>query len=200
MAATVQSPPIVYERKRFTVEEYHRLGEVGVLHEDDRIELIDGELVEMAAIGIPHADAVATLTDVAAMLVSREARISVQNPIRLGPHSEPQPDFALVRRRRYSTSHPTPAETFLVIEVADSSLAYDRTVKLPLYAAAGIPEAWIVDLNGLAIERHSSPRDGRYTQILIAVPGDMLASLTLPAFVVAVSEVLNLEGATDRED
>ncbi len=142
MAATVQSPPIVYERKRFTVEEYHRLGEVGVLREDERIELIDGELIEMAAIGISHAHAVTTLTDAAAMLVSREARISVQNPIHLGPRSEPQPDLALIRRRLYSASHPTPADIFLVIEASDSSLGYDRAVKLPLYAAAGISETW----------------------------------------------------------
>ena len=114
--------------------------------------------------------------------------------------SEPQPDFALIRKQRYSASHPTPADIFLVVEVSGSSLAYDQNVKLPIYAAAGIPEVWIVDLNGLAIERHSAPRDGRYTQILIAAPGDTLASLILPAFVVAVSDVLNLEGATDRED
>jgi Uma2 family endonuclease len=189
MAVTVQAPRTTPSRKRFTVEEYHRLAEVGVLHEDDRIELIDGELIEMAAIGIAHADTLATLTDFAAMLVSRAARISVQNPITIGQRSEPQPDLALIRRRRYNTSHPTPADIFLVIEVADSSLAYDRLVKLPLYAAAGIPEVWIVDLQGMVIERHSAPRDGRYTQIVIAAPGEMLASLTLPAFNVAVADI-----------
>jgi Uma2 family endonuclease len=189
MAVTVQASQTTPSRKRFTVEEYHRLAEVGVLHEDDRIELIDGELIEMAAIGIAHADTLATLTDLAAMLVSRMARISVQNPITLGQRSEPQPDLALVRRRRYSTSHPTPADIFLLIEVADSSLAYDRPVKLPLYAAAGIPEVWIVDLQGMVIERHSTPRDGWYTQIVIAAPGDRLESLALSAFNVSVAEV-----------
>jgi Uma2 family endonuclease len=125
IAATGQSSPVVYERKRFTVEEYHRLGELGVLHEDDRIELIDGELVEMAAIGSPHADSLTALTDTAALLVSGEARISVQNPIFLGLHTEPQSDLALLRKRRTRVSHPTPDDIFLIIEVADSSLAYD---------------------------------------------------------------------------
>ena len=200
MAATIQSPPTVYERKRFTVEEYHRLGEVGLLHEDDRIELIDGELVEMAAIGIAHANAIVELDELANRTVRHVARISAQNPIHLGPRSEPQPDLALIRRRRYSVTHPTPEDIFLVIEVSDSSLAYDRAIKLPLYAAAGIPETWIVDLNGLVIERHSGPREGRYTQIVIAAPGDTLASLILPAFIVSVAEILTPESAAGQQD
>jgi Uma2 family endonuclease len=102
MAVTVQATQTTPWRKRFTVEEYHRLAEAGVLHEDERIELIDGELIELAAIGIAHADTLATLTDLAAILVSCAARISVQNPITLGQRSEPQPDLALIRRRRYS--------------------------------------------------------------------------------------------------
>ena len=195
MAATVQPPQLALTRRRFTVEEFYRLAEVGVLQEDDRIELIDGELIEMAAIGVPHADTVATLTDLAAGLVGTEARISVQNPVHLGPRTEPQPDLALLRRRRYRVTHPTPADIFLLIEVADSSLSYDHDVKLPLYAEAGIPEVWIINLNGQTIERYSSPRDGRYTQIAIAVPGDMLASLNLPAFIVPVAQVF----ATDDE-
>lgn len=198
MAATVQAPQSAPSRKRFTVEEYHRLAEVGVLHEGDRIELIDGELIEMAAIGIAHANAIVELDQHANRTVQHLARISAQNPIQLGPRSEPQPDLALVRHRRYD-SHPTPADIFLVIEVSDSSFAYDRTVKLPLYAAAGIPEAWIVDLNGRTIERHSAPRDGRYTQITIAAIGDAIASLTLPAFVVSVAQVFSPDAEAGGE-
>jgi Uma2 family endonuclease len=196
MAATAQQPQLALTRRRFTVEEFYRLAEVGVLHEDDRIELIDGELIEMAAIGVPHADTVATLTDLAADLIGTGARISVQNPIHLGPRTEPQPDLALIRRRRYSVTHPTPVDIFLVIEVADSSLNYDRDVKVPLYAEAGIAEVWIVNLNGRTIERYSSPRDGRYTQIAIAAPGDTLTSLSLPAFIVPVAQVFFAEDAS----
>lgn len=190
MAATAQQPQLTLSRRRFTVEEYYRLAEVGVLHEDDRNGLIDGEIIELEAISARHADSVMALTEIAAVCVCQEARISVQNPIHLGPRTEPQPDIALVRRRRYRATHPTPADIFLVIEVADSSLSDDRDVKLPLYAAAGVPEAWIVNLNGLTIERHSAPRRGRYTQIAIAAPGDTLASLTLPAFIVPVAQIL----------
>jgi Uma2 family endonuclease len=189
----VQPPQLALVRRRFTVEEFYRLVEVGVLHEGDRIELIDGELIEMAAIGIRHADTVAALTDLAAVLVGGHVRINVQNPIHLGPRSQPQPDLSLVRLRRYSVTQPTPDDIFLVIEVADSSLSYDRDVKLPLYAEAGIPEVWIINLNGRIIERYSAPRNGRYTQIAIAAPGDMLASLSLPAFVVPVAQVFAAE-------
>jgi Uma2 family endonuclease len=153
------------------------------------VELIDGEIIEMAAIGIPHADAVATLTDLAAELVGRDVRISVQNPVHLGPRTEPQPDIALVRRRRYRASHPTLADIFLLVEVADSTLAYDRNIKLPMYAAAGIAETWLVDLNHGTIERHTEPRDGRYSRIAIAGRGEVLASTILPAFVVLVDAI-----------
>lgn len=199
MAATAQAPQTIPSRKRFTVEEYHRLAEVGVLQEDDRIELIDGELIEMAAIGIAHANAIVELDQLANRTVQHLARISAQNPIHLGPRSEPQPDLAIVRRRRYD-SHPRPDDIFLVIEVSDSSFAYDREMKLPLYAAAGIPEAWIVDLNGRTIERHSAPRDGRYTQITIAAVGDTIASLSLPAFVVSVADILASTDETGLQD
>lgn len=193
MAASAQKPQLALTRRRFTVAEYYRLAEVGVLHEDDRIELIDGELIEMAAIGLAHAQAIVTLDELANSMVVKSARVSVQNPIHLGPRTEPQPDLALIRRRLYTVTHPTPADIFLVIEVADSSLSYDRDVKLPLYAEAGIAEVWIVNLNGRTIERYSSLRDGRYTQITIAVPGDTLASLSLPALIVPVAQVFAVD-------
>ncbi len=196
MAATAQQPQLALTRRRFTVEEFYRLAEVGVLHEDDRIELIDGELIEMAAIGLAHAHAIVALDELANSMVVESARVSVQNPIHLGPRTQPQPDLALIHRRLYAVTHPTPKDIFLVIEVADSSLNYDREVKVPLYAEAGISEMWIVNLNGRTIERYNSPRDGRYTQIAIAAPGDTLTSLSLPAFIVPVAQVFFAEDAS----
>ena len=193
MATTVQTPQLALVRHRFTVEEFYRLAEVGVLHEDDRIELIDGELIEMAAIGLAHARAIVVLDELAHSMVVRSAQVSVLNPIHLGPRTQPQPDLALNRRRIYTTTHPTPSDIFLVIEVSDSSLNYDRDIKVPLYAQAGVAEVWIVNLSGRTIERYSAPRDGRYTQIAIAAPGDTLASLSLPAFVVPVAQVFITE-------
>ncbi len=114
----------------------------------------------------------------------------MQNPIRLAGGSEPQPDLALVKRRRYRQTHPTAADVLLVIEVADTSLAYDRTVKLPLYAEAGVAEAWLIDLVNDTIERHTDPRGGRYRQVAIAGRGESLASTVLPAVAIAVDAVL----------
>lgn len=198
MATTLAPSPVAvtFQRRRFTVEEFLRLAEVGILHEDDRVELIDGEIFEMAAIGIPHANAVADLSNLAVKLVGDVAELWAQNPILLGVRSEPQPDVALVRPQRPRNSHPAPADIFLVIEVADSSLDYDRTLKLPLYAAAGIAEAWLVDLRGRVVERHGEPRDGRYTAIQIAGRGETLASRTLPGFVLPVAAIFGAETET----
>ena len=128
-------------RRLLTIEEYDRMGELGILHEDDRIELIDGELVQMTAIGGTHAASVTRLDGwFNARLVGR-ATVRVQNPIRLPPRTEPEPDIAIVRFRLdfYATKHPEPEDVLLPIEVSDTTLGYDRGVKLPLYAAAGIP-------------------------------------------------------------
>ncbi len=177
-------------RRRFTADEYHRMAEAGILTEDDRVELIAGEIVEMAAIGVRHADCLTALTDLLRELLGQEVSLRVQNPIHLAEGSEPQPDLALVKRRRYRQTHPTAADVLLVIEVADTSLAYDRTVKLPLYAEAGIAEAWLIDLVNDTIERHTDPRGGRYRQVAIAGRGESLASTVLPAVAIAVDAVL----------
>ena len=133
-------------RWRFTVHDYHRMGEAGILHEDDRVELIEGELVEMAAIGTRHFSCVNGLTRMLVRGVGDEAIVSVQNPVRLDEHSEPQPDLTVLRMRDYRESLPVPEDVLLLIEVSDPTLAYDRGVKLPLYARSGIREVWIVDL------------------------------------------------------
>ncbi len=154
-------------KRRFTVDEYHRMAEAGILSEDDRVELIDGEIVEMVPIGSRHAACVDRLNRIFSELLERRAIVRVQNPIRLGRHSEPQPDIALLRPRAdfYASAHPGPADVLLVVEVADTSSDIDREVKLSLYARAGVLEAWLVDLSKEIIEVHRNPSPDKYGSI-----------------------------------
>src|ERR671938_544657 len=135
-------------KRCFSVDEYYRMGEAGILTEDDRVELIEGEIIEMSPIGSRHAACVNRLNTLLGRHLRQTAIVSVQNPIRLDAYSEPEPDVALLRPRAdyYESGHPTPADALLIVEVADTSADYDRIIKLPLYAKAGIPEAWLVDL------------------------------------------------------
>lgn len=157
-------------RHRFTVADYQRLGEVGILTEDDRVELIAGEIIAMTPIGPKHLRCINRLTHAAVQAVGDRASVSVQNPIRLANDSEPQPDLTVLRGRGEENTMPTAADVLLAIEVADTSLAYDRGVKLPLYAAAGIPESWLIDVAGEKIERHSEPGPAGYRSIAVASP------------------------------
>jgi Uma2 family endonuclease len=176
-------------RFRFAPDEYQRLGEAGILTEDDRVELIDGEIVEMSPIGGPHLTALQDLTHLLVPLVRPDVRVSAQNPIRLPGDSEPQPDISLVRRARYLVPARV-ADVFLVIEVADSLLSNDHTIKLPLYAAAGIPEAWIFDLHGQEIERHTEPSPDGYGMVVRAGRGERLTSTVLPTVTLSIDDVL----------
>ena len=181
-------------RYRFTVAEYERMGEAGILGEDDRVELLAGEIIEMSPTGPVHAYSLALLTNHVAGRVGETALLSVQSPIRLDDASEPQPDLAVLRQRNYRAALPGPADVLLVIEVADSSRDYGRASKLPRYAAAGIPESWLADLVAGVLERHGEPRDGLYRQIAIGRPGDTLASTVLPALAISVSAALGQPG------
>jgi Uma2 family endonuclease len=151
-------------RRRFTLDEYHRMGEVGILHEDDRVELIQGDIVQMTPIGSNHAAWVAALVQRFARHLGDRAIVWPQNPVVIVPDSEPQPDVVLLRPRPdfYRHRHPRPEDVLLLVEVADASLRYDRTVKLPLYAVAAIPEVWIVDVAGGAVEIYRDPTPGGY--------------------------------------
>jgi Uma2 family endonuclease len=181
-------------RHRFTVGEYRKMGEAGIFSEDDRVELIDGEVVEMAPIGWRHAFSVTRLTTLLSRfageqtMLGRRCEVSVQNPIALRRHEEPQPDLALVEGPPLGRL-PGPAEIALVVEVAESSLAYDRETKLPLYAEAGIPEVWLVDLTTDAIEAYSEPGSGGYQKLVRFARGEQVVSVTLPnlAFDAAVA-------------
>ena len=179
-------------RRRFTVDEYHGMARAGILGEDDRVELIDGEIVEMAPIGSEHAGSVNQLTLLLVRRFSRRAVITVQNPIRLDPHNEPQPDLALLRPRPdfYRSALPTPADVLLVIEVADTTLAADRDVKMPLYAHAGIPESWLVDLQHAVVLVHREPTANGYRVVTTARPGERLTPLAFPDRDLAVSDLL----------
>jgi Uma2 family endonuclease len=177
-------------RWRFTVHDYHRMGEAGILHEDDRVELIEGELVEMTAIGTRHFSCVNRLTRMLVMNVGDEAIVSVQNPVRLNEYNEPQPDLTVIRSRDYRESLPMPEDVLLLIEVSDTTLAYDRGVKLPLYAQAGIREVWIVDLVGETIERYTDPSEEGYRLADQIRRGQTLESDALPGLTPSVDEVL----------
>ena len=164
--------------------------EAGILHEDDRVELIEGEIVEMAAIGTRHFSCVNGLNRLLVRGVGDEAIVSVQNPVRLDEHNEPQPDLAVLRVRDYRESLPTPEDVLLLMEVSDTTLRYDREVKLPLYARAGIREVWILDLPGKVIERHTGPSGSSYRNTERVRSGQALAPLTLPELTLRVDELL----------
>jgi len=186
------------ERYQFTVADYERMAAIGILSEDDRVELIAGEIVRMSPIGNRHVGCVNYLTDLLTEVVRQEAVVSVRNPIRLSDNSQPLPDIALVRRQTFARTIPTASEALLVIEVADSSREYDRKTKLPRYATAGILEAWLVDLDADTIERYTEPREGRYRVAVFAMRGDSLTATVLPALTVAVDAVLGPD-ETDAE-
>jgi Uma2 family endonuclease len=151
-------------RYHFTVSDYARMRETGILAEDDRVELIDGEVRVMSPIGPLHAAIVKRLNILLMKCAPSNVIISVQDPIQLNDNSEPQPDLAIVVYRSdfYADAHPAAKDVLMVIEVSDSTLDYDRDEKVPRYAAALIAEAWIVDLQHQTIERYTQPRHGKY--------------------------------------
>jgi Uma2 family endonuclease len=153
-------------RHRWTVAEYHRMAEVGLLHEDSRVELIDGEIIEMAPIGSSHGGNVNRFIRLFSKVVGDKAIIAAQNPVVLSGYAEPQPDLAILRWREddYEQSNPHPEDVLLLIEVSDSTLKYDRDVKVPLYANHGIPEVWLLDLQRKQLEIYRDPAHGQYRQ------------------------------------
>jgi Uma2 family endonuclease len=180
-------------RRLFTVDDYYRMAEAGILHEDDRVELINGEIVEMVPIGSHHASVVMRLNYHLSRLVPGEqAMLSVQGPVRLNKVSEPQPDIVLLRPRAdfYGEGHPTASDILLLIEVADSSLDADREVKLPLYAEVGVVECWIVDLKAQRVEVYRSPSERSYQVQMSFAHGDGVAPEVLPDVKLRVSEIL----------
>jgi hypothetical protein len=179
-------------QRPFTVDEYHRMAEVGILSPEDRVELVLGKIMMMSPIGSRHAACIRRLTTMLSTHTGNRAIVSVQNPLRLDNVSEPQPDIALLRPRAdfYASGHPTPADTLLIIEVADTSLEYDRNEKLSVYSRSEIVEVWVVDLTANIIHRFSEPRSGAYRHVAQARRGDELTIACLNDVAVAASSIL----------
>ena len=175
--------------RRFTADEYHLMGDAGVFREDERVELIEGEIRPMAPNKAPHATTVMRLTELFVINLHGIARVTPQNPVRLAEDSEPQPDFAILRPREYVET-PTSDDILMLVEVSDTSLSYDRGTKLRLYARSGIPEVWIVDIGGEAIERYSAPASDSYSQVLRAGRGERLQSTVLLELSLPVDAIL----------
>jgi Uma2 family endonuclease len=183
---------VQFRRRRFTVAQYHHMAETGLLSEDDRVELIDGEVVELTPIGRRHAAAVVRLTRACYESIGRRAVISPQNPVELDQHGEPQPDLLLLRPRAddYAAAQPTASDVLLLVEVADSSLEYDRQVKLPLYARANIPEVWVEDLVHDVVEVHRDPGPEGYRSVRLVRRGETIQPLAFPDVDIPVDAIL----------
>ena len=156
-------------RRLFTRAEHYRMAEVGILKPTDRVELIRGEVVQMSPIGPRHAAFVNNLNQLLVLRLAGRAIVSVQNPVVVDDYSEPQPDLVLLRRRAvpYKETHGAPEDVLLLIEVAETSIRYDRTTKLRLYAEAGVPEYWIVDGTSESVEVYRSPSVNGYDEIAV---------------------------------
>lgn len=165
-------PPLT--RHRLTVDQYHRMAETGVLEPDARVELLNGEIVDMAPIGSLHSSGVNRLQLLLIEALARRAVVLGQSAMRLSDHSEPQPDIAVLKLRDdfYARSLPTPADALLVVEVADSTLKHDLTLKAALYAAAGIAEYWVIDVSGSRLHQHRKPQGEVYAEVVVTLkPG-----------------------------
>lgn len=165
-------------RHRFSAEDFHRMAEAGILGEDDRVELIRGEVVELSPVGKRHMAALKRLMNALFPLQqAKKALLQVQDPLRLFPDTEPQPDLALLAYRDdfYRERVPEAKDALLVVEVAETSLDHDLKVKLPLYAQAGVPEVWVVDLEGKRVLVHRKPEGGGYREAEALGPGARLS-------------------------
>ncbi len=180
------------ERRKFTVAEYYRMGEVGILHHTERVELIDGEVIVMSPVGVPHVTVVNRLNMAFAERARGRYIVSVQNPVHLDDYGEPQPDLALLRPRDYYAEerHPGPGDTLLAVEVADSTLAFDLRVKSQRYAAAGIPELWVMNLPGDCLERLDQPGPEGYGRHTTFRRGEKISPAALPDLELAVEDLL----------
>jgi Uma2 family endonuclease len=181
------------KRRLFTIDQYHQMIASGVLTEGDRVELINGEILEMVAIGSRHGAQVKRLNRLFSGLLEPSVLISVQDPVELGPRSEPEPDVALLRWRDdfYATSHPQASDVYLVIEVADSALDYDRSVKALLYSRSDIFEYWIVNLQDNVIEVHRQPSQSGYQLIQSYQRGIDIEIMALPGLGLTVDRILD---------
>lgn len=180
-------------RKKFTVHQYHQMIETGILTDRDRVELFKGEIIEMSPVGRRHAACVDRLTELFILRLASKAIVRTQNPIRLSDDSEPQPDLAILRRRDdfYAAGHPQPQDIFLVVEVADTTIDFDREIKIPTYAQEGISEVWLIDLNAQVIEVFQTPTVQGYQNIQRFQSGQILTTPNFSEIQISVDEILN---------
>ena len=192
MAITEAPPALAPTRRRFTVAEYYAMADAGILGENDRVELLEGDLIVMPPIGDWHAASVDLFTNLLPPRLQGQAIVRVQNPTRLNKRSEPQPDVMLLRWRDdfYQGGHPGPGDVLLLIEVADTSVDYDRGAKLSAYARAGIPEVWIVTRENRRIEAYTEPEGGAYARVRHAGAGARIAPQAFPDVVLDVDRVV----------
>ena len=179
-------------RRRFSVSDYYLMAEAGILSPHDRVELIDGEIVQMASIGSYHAGCVNYLATFFGHTLGFSVVLNVQNPVRVDEHNEPQPDLTLLKPRDdfYTQSHPEPGDVLLAVEVSHTTVEFDRDVKAPLYAQAAIPELWLVNLEDGYLDALSQPSDGEYRAARRLSPGDTIAPALLPDARLDVGNIL----------
>ena len=184
--------PLTLSRHKLYIDDYHRMGHAGILREDSRVELVEGELIDMAPIGSLHLSVVTKLSMLLARQVGDFALVSTQNPLSLPPDSEPQPDIALLKPRAdwYSNALPGAQDVLLLIEVGDSSAEYDREIKIPLYARHVIPEAWLIDLRARTLHIYREPHDAGYRRVLQPEPGETASPLLLSSARIVLAEIL----------
>jgi Uma2 family endonuclease len=192
MAAPLDIPIGLPEQRRISVAEYHRMVEVGILGEDDRVELLEGVLIAMPPMGEPHSFTIQELNRIIVRALPDGYRVRPQLPVTLGNYSEPQPDLAIVTLEDANRRTEHPENALLVIEVAYSSLRYDRNAKGPVYARWGIPEYWIVDVEGRAVEVYTDPDRAapRYRHMARLGETDVLQAGLVPIPGIRVAEIL----------
>jgi Uma2 family endonuclease len=185
-------PTETITRKRFTVEEYHRMWDVGIFPEDKHFELIRGEILEMPTAKPPHSGRVNRLTRLFTSRLGEAVIVSVQNPTSIDDHSEPVPDLSLLKPRAdfYTEGHPLPSDVLLAIEISDSTLRFDTKIKGLLYAEAEIPEYWILNIFQNVLEVRSGPANGRYARHQVLRHGQVVSPLRLPDASFWVDEIL----------
>jgi Uma2 family endonuclease len=185
----VELPPDPSPRRKLSVEDYHRMAEAGVLDEDERIELIDGEIVSVSPIDGPHIRCVAKLTRRLNLLLGEDAFVSPQGSVRLTDDTEPEPDVAVLRQLPPGKDPPLASDVLLLIEVSDTTLDRDRDVKAPRYARAAIPELWIVDLQGEVVLRFREPHRNGYGRLETFTRGQMIQAQLAPQVSLLVDDI-----------
>jgi Uma2 family endonuclease len=178
-----------FTRWRVTVDQYHKMAAAGVFAPEDRVELIDGDIVIMAPIGSRHADIADFLNEELVLALNRRAKVGPGHPLTLGKNSEPQPDLLVMKHRRYRNAHPRAEDVLLAIEVSDSSIALDQDPKRDLYARHGIAECWVVDVAGSQVWTYRSPRGGAFQDVRALHVGEILSPQSFPDIQIPVADM-----------